>query len=49
MPVFALLGENALRVTLYAADPETSPLVTNVYLDGLRYPQAGRDQDQDQD
>lgn len=25
-PRFELLGENALRVTLYAADPETSPL-----------------------
>lgn len=46
-PAFELLGENALRVTLYAADPETSPLVTNVYLDGLRYPQPDRDQDQD--
>lgn len=46
-PVFALLGEHALRVTLYAADPETSPLVTNVYLDGLHAPQASRDQDQD--
>lgn len=25
-PTFELLGENALRVTLYAADPDTSPL-----------------------
>ena len=27
-PKFELLGENALRVTLYAADPETSPFAT---------------------
>ncbi|GAA4803199.1 ATP-binding protein [Lysobacter hankyongensis] len=49
-PRFELLGDNALRVTLYAADPETSPLVRDVYLDGLHYPAPGRGNDaQDQD
>lgn len=29
-PKFELLGENALRVTLYAADPDTSPLARSL-------------------
>jgi ATP-dependent DNA helicase RecG len=44
-PKFELLGENALRVTLYAADPQTSPLVREA--ESIRYglPRGGPDQD----
>lgn len=44
-PRFELLGENALRVTLYAADPQTSPMVREA--ESIRYglPRGGPDQD----
>jgi ATP-dependent DNA helicase RecG len=33
-PRYELLGENALRLTLYAADPRTSPLAAGLPGDG---------------
>lgn len=40
-PKFELLGENALRVTLYAADPETSPLLNEAGRGSVGLPHAG--------
>jgi len=46
LPRFELLGDNALRVTLFAADPLTSPLGSTPVLGGIGVPRIRKDRDE---